>query len=175
MTNYIVIYGQYIGHAWFSLKAQYKWFRGSCILYHVTKITYLLVLHINNVIKKCISKTWMHTIGLHDCALIKTSCAKERKSTPYISIVDLTLTNSLCFFAKPTIFAKNYETNSESSYNFLCPFPPAPPVQCWCHKKWIHRKRDVICHQRNIRELKHVGRQHDDDGNQYNESMKTNK
>ena len=25
------------------------------------------------------------------------------------------------------------------------------------------------------RELKHVGRQHDDDGNQYNESMKRNK
>jgi predicted RNA-binding Zn-ribbon protein involved in translation (DUF1610 family) len=29
-----------------------------------------------------------------------------------------------------TIFAKNYETNSESSYNFFCPFPTAPPVQC---------------------------------------------
>jgi hypothetical protein len=26
-----------------------------------------------------------------------------------------------------------------------------------------------------IRELKYVGRQHDDDGNQYNESMKRNK
>jgi hypothetical protein len=26
-----------------------------------------------------------------------------------------------------------------------------------------------------VRALKHVGRQHDDDGNQYNESMKINK
>ena len=47
-------------------------------------------------------------------------------------------------------------------------------VQCFvcvncCHDLCLSRR------QGNIRELKHVGRQHDDDGNQYNESMKRNK
>jgi hypothetical protein len=31
------------------------------------------------------------------------------------------------YSARATIFAKNYETNSESSYNFFSPFSPRPP------------------------------------------------
>ena len=37
---------------------------------------------------------------------------------------------------------------------------------CFDCKAWVVKS---------IRELKHVGRQHDDDGNQYNESMKRKK
>jgi hypothetical protein len=33
----------------------------------------------------------------------------------------------------------------------------------------------LLCLMPDIRELKHVGRQHEGDGNQYNESMKRNK
>ena len=39
----------------------------------------------------------------------------------------------------------------------------------------IIQKLRTLGIQGDIRELKHVGRQHDDDGNQYNESMKRNK
>ena len=38
----------------------------------------------------------------------------------------------------------------------------------------IIQKLRTLGIQGDIRELKHVGRQHDDDGNQYNESMKRN-
>jgi hypothetical protein len=39
----------------------------------------------------------------------------------------------------------------------------------------IIQKLRTLGIQGDNRELKHVGRQHDDDGNQYNESMKRNK
>ena len=39
---------------------------------------------------------------------------------------------------------------------------------------WLH-KNAACCGFMGSRELKHVGRQHDGDGNQYNESMKINK